>query len=277
MTELFCQTVEMVGIEIRKMTVSDGGAVEALIAKAFAGLNPVGIAERELELAPETCWVAVADESVTGVVCAVQYDLLAYIGPMAVMPEYQGNGIGRRLFERLVESLEAQGCLTMMLDATEAGAPLYRKFGFVEWARTCEMTRAPGAGLAQRPVADLETVLEMDRRVFTANRAMMFRRLLEREGAALFSHSTGYVMAQAKVLGPFVAWDRGGAERLLDLAIDAGAVASRVLAPVENKEAEPLLRSWGFEAQREVKQMRRGLTVEIRRDLMYGLASFALG
>ncbi len=264
-------------VEIRKMTAVDGGAVEAMIAKAFSGLNPAGIVERELELAPETCLVADLGGMVAGVVCAVQYDQLAYIGPMAVIPEWQGQGIGRLLFGRLMELLETRGCSTMMLDATEAGEPLYRKFGFVEWARTFDMKRGPGDGVTQVPVADLEWAVELDRRVFTAGRAAMFHRLLEREGAALFSHATGYAMAQAKVLGPFAAWDRAGAARLLDQALAAGAVASRVLAPVENGEARPLLESRGFLTQREVKHMRRGRAVAMRRDLLYGLASFALG
>ena len=268
----------MTEVAIRKMTLADGDAAEAVITKAFTGINAVGIAEREFELAPETCWVALMDGVVAGMVCALQYDQLSYIGPMAVLPECQGMGIGRLLFERLLVTLEARQCSTMMLDATEAGEPLYRKFGFVEWARTFDMGRRPGRGIGEpTPHDHLDSVLEMDQRVFTADRAPMFRRLLEREGAGLFSNSSGYVMAQTKVLGPFAAWDRDAAAQLLDTALGQGAVASRVLAPVENGAAESLLVGRGFEIQREVKHMRRGQPVAMRRDLIYGLASFSLG
>ena len=64
---------------------------------------------------------------------------------------------------------------------------------------------------------------------------------------------------------------------LLDRALEAGAAAGRVLAPVENVNALRLLAPRGFQVQSEVKHMRRGPSTGIRRDLIYGQASFALG
>ncbi len=268
----------MNGIEIRKMVLSDRAEVESVLSRCFGGLNSAGIVERELPLGPETCWVAVIDGAVVGLVCAVQYEQLAYIGPMAVAPESQGNGIGHGLFDGLVRTLELRGCTTMMLDATNAGEPLYRKFGFVELARTHDMGRTAGAGIATVPQnQELAAVVNMDRALFSADREAMLRRLIECEGAALYSDSTAYLVAQTRVLGPFAALDSTSAARLLDRALGEGAVASRVLAPVENPEAISLLTKRGFQVQREVKHMRRGKPIAMRRDLMYGLASFALG
>ena len=265
-------------IEIRKFGLADREPTESVVVKAFPGINPAGIVERELSLAPETCFVAVLDGVIVGMACAVQYDRWAYIGPMAVAPECQGTGIGRLLLERLVETLEVRRCLTMMLDATEAGEPLYRKFGFVEWARTADLGRKAGPGIeCIPPVQDLELVLQIDLRVFGNARGPVFQRFLDHEGAALYSNSSAYLVAQAKMLGPFAGYNRDAAARVLDDALNAGVVASRVLAPGENREAEPLLVSRGFEVQREVKHMRRGRPAAMRRDLMYGLASFALG
>ena len=268
----------MNGIEIRKMVLNDRAEVELVLSRCFGGLNPAGIVERELALGPETCWVAVTDLAVVGLVCAVQYDQLSYIGPMAVAPELQGNGIGYLLFEGLVKTLESRGCTTMMLDATNAGEPLYRKFGFAEWARTFDMGRTAGAGISTVPGnQDLAAVVSMDRALFTADREAMLRRLLEHEGAALYANPTAYLVTQTRVLGPFAAFDPTSAARLLDHALDDGAVASRALAPVENPEAVGLLAKRGFQVQREVKHLRRGKPIAMRRDLMYGLASFALG
>ena len=190
------------------MVLNDRAEVELVLSRCFGGLNPAGIVERELALGPETCWVAVTDRAVVGLVCAVQYDQLSYIGPMAVAPEL---------------------------------------------------------------------VVSMDRALFTADREAMLRRLLEHEGAALYANSTAYLVAQTRVLGPFAAFDPASAARLLDRALDDGAVASRALAPVENPEAVGLLAKRGFQVQREVKHLRRGKPIAMRRDLMYGLASFALG
>lgn len=268
----------MPAVEIRKLALTDREPVDAILMQSFPGINPAGIVERELALAPETSFIAVDEGMPVGLVCAIQYGAIAYIGPMAVVPDRQGKGIGRLLFEHLTESLERRGCSTMMLDATEAGEPLYRRFGFVEWARTFDLVREPGGGITSPPaVDDIERVVQMDRALFTEDRTAMLRRLLEQEGAALYSNSQGYLISQTRVLGPFAAWNRQAAARLLDQALRSGAVASRVLAPVENPEAESLLKSRGFQVQREVKHMRRGLPVAMRRDLMYGLASFALG
>jgi ribosomal protein S18 acetylase RimI-like enzyme len=213
-----------------------------------------------------------------GLVCAVQYGPVAYIGPMGVDPDAQGKGIGRALMKRLVASLEARHCMTMMLDATEAGEPLYRKFGFEQTARTYDMTREAGPGIRDMPGhARLEQAVRIDEQVFSANREPLFQRLLQDEGAALFGDDEAFLVAQTKLLGPFSAFHRDAAARLLDLALDRGAVAGRVLAPVENPEARGLLESRGFQVQREGKHMRRGRPCAMRRDLMYGLASFALG
>jgi len=268
----------MAGTAIRKMTLSDCEAANSILAAAFGRLNPAGIAERELALAPKTCFIAIDDGAPAGLVCAVQYGPLAYIGPMGVKPEWQGKGIGRLLLRRLIDCLEERGCLTMLLDATEAGEALYLKAGFVETARTFDMVREPGAGITKLPALDkLDEALALDREVFAADREPMLRRLVEQEGAALFTHADGYLVSQTRVLGPFAALNPTAAGSLIDKALEAGAVASRILVPVENRDARRLLLPRGFQVQREVKHMRRGKPVAMRRDLIYGLASFALG
>jgi predicted N-acetyltransferase YhbS len=265
-------------VAIRNLTIADRDETNTVMAQAFPGINPAGIVERELELAPDTCFVATISGTIAGMVCAVQYDSWAYIGPMAVAPEHQGKGVGRLLFEHLVETLEARACGTMMLDATDAGEPLYKKFGFAEWARTGDYSRRPGRGIRPPlPLENLDAALTLDLNVFGVNRALVFQRYLEREGAALYGDSKGYLMAQSKLIGPFAALNAHTAEQLFDRALNDGAVASRILAPVENRDAGPMLLARGFELQREVKHMRRGQPAAMRRDVMYGLTSFALG
>ena len=85
-----------------------------MVAKAFPGINPVGIVESELSLAPKTCFVGVLDDVIAG--WRARFDVTA-------------------------------GHTLMMLDATEAGEPLYRKFGFVEWAPTADLGRKAGPGI----------------------------------------------------------------------------------------------------------------------------------
>ena len=100
-------------------------------------------------------------------------------------------------------------------------------------------------------------VLQMDLRVFGTARGPVFQRFLDHEGAALYSNSSAYLVAQTKLLGPFAVFSWDAAARVLDDALIAGAAGSRVLAPIENREAEPLLVSRGFEVQREAYAARR--------------------
>lgn len=71
---------------------------------------------------------------------------MAYIADVMVMPECQGQGIGRAMIERILAFLRAQikeGWRMMaVLVATEGREPFYRKLGFRE--RPCE---GSGAGM----------------------------------------------------------------------------------------------------------------------------------
>ena len=47
-------------------------------------------------------------------------------------PEYRGQGIGTKLFEMIVEEAKIRGCKKITLNATDAGRPLYMKYGFTD-------------------------------------------------------------------------------------------------------------------------------------------------
>ena len=66
--------------------------------------------------------VAVGQGIVTGGV--------GWIGNVIVRPEARRRGLGTRLTMDLVERLRARGCVTLLLIATELGAPVYLKLGF---------------------------------------------------------------------------------------------------------------------------------------------------
>ena len=48
-----------------------------------------------------------------------------------VHPDHRGGGIGRRLMEQALEHLSGRRVVSMKLDATPAGKPLYEKLGFI--------------------------------------------------------------------------------------------------------------------------------------------------
>ena len=58
--------------------------------------------------------------------------LHGYVQSMATEPECRGRGYGRSVFEALLEWFDERGVTSIDLHATEAGARLYRAFGFSE-------------------------------------------------------------------------------------------------------------------------------------------------
>ncbi|MBR0367970.1 MAG: GNAT family N-acetyltransferase [Clostridia bacterium] len=61
----------------------------------------------------------------------------AYIMNMYVRPEYRRRGIAAGMLDLLVADARARGIGCISLEATDAGRPLYEKYGFIPM--TCEM------------------------------------------------------------------------------------------------------------------------------------------
>ena len=132
---------------------------------------------------------------------------------------------------------------------------------------------------------DVRALSDFDTPLFGADRARVFRALLaELPGRALGIYdATGrlssYLFAQARRLGPWVAVQQEGAEGLLRAALSLPyATPPMVLVPESNTAAAELLKRNGFQTTRFTRHMRRGGAHHpIQRELVYGLASFALG
>ena len=76
-------------------------------------------------------FVALADGKLIGVAFTCHQGDWSSIGLVIVSDEHQGRGVGRRLMELC---LAATAPRTPLLNATTAGAPLYKSQGFVEFA-----------------------------------------------------------------------------------------------------------------------------------------------
>ncbi len=77
-------------------------------------------------------FVVLDQDRVIGSAFACHQGPWSTIGLVIVSDEYQGHGIGRRLMDLALDSV---GPRTALLNATLAGAPLYRKMGFVEFGQ----------------------------------------------------------------------------------------------------------------------------------------------
>jgi predicted N-acetyltransferase YhbS len=279
----------MLGI-IRALSPGDLDAADRLLMRAFATEDSFRLViEREFAIQPDYYWICESAGEVIGSVAAVAYGRVAYIGMMAVDPASQSRGIGRMLLETAINALEHDGYETMLLDATDAGEPLYRKYGFVDQSSSYDL-RGQSSTTPSREIAipreDARSrVLSLDAATFGADRSNAIQHLLsEPSSQCLISESDGeldgYLIAQKTVLGPWVAHSPEIAEKLLLQALSVLPPQEwRVMQPVENSAGLALLQQHGFEIRREVLHMRRGRPFQNKtgRAVTYGQASFALG
>ena len=65
----------------------------------------------------------------------------AYIMNMYTNPSYRRKGIAFEILRLLVEDAKEKGITAISLEATEAGEPLYKKFGFVKMDSEMELPK----------------------------------------------------------------------------------------------------------------------------------------
>ncbi len=145
----------------------------------------------------------------------------AWLSMMLVDPAVRRGGIGSKLMEAALEALAGQH---VRLDATPAGEPMYRKFGFLG-EYSLARTKVAGGGQLFGDVraiepADLAAIFARDREVFGADRSALLAELYRRaphlawtgRGAYCFGRP-GHLFPQ---IGPVVATDLEGARAVVD-------------------------------------------------------------
>jgi predicted N-acetyltransferase YhbS len=280
-------------LAIRPLSESDLDSADALLRSAFCiAYSRVADVKLHRAVEPQGIWLALRDGQPVGMVGAVNYAAVAHVGFMAVLEAAQRQGIGWALMRHLLDTLERQGVPLVTLDASDAGRPMYLKLGFTDEDTTQTFSGAPGPAVDCPPQiqpvtpGNLEALAQWDCAVFGADRSRALRALLAAfPGRACLLRDAegqiaGYVFAQGKRIGPWVARRALEAEVLLRAALSrpfAGAVS--VVAPGLNPDVGPLLRRYGFELEATSHaHMFKGAPVwPSQRRLIYGQASLFLG
>lgn len=268
-------------MKIRSMRDSDLPAADRLLQAAFARPSSfVAHARLTIQLQPDGVLVAEHQGKLLGTVGAVDYGRLAYIGLMAVDPARQSAGIGRALMDHLLAWLDERGCTMALLDATDRGALLYEKLGFVEdatafvyellgevrprIARAAKFESSP-ATVQLATVDDLPDVIALDAVHFGADRAKLHHALWPEFQTRWFvardasGRLVGYLVDRDPVIGPWVATSPAVAEQLLSAALALEHTRPPlVMVPRSNLLAVDLLVAHGFVEQRRLRHMRRG-------------------
>jgi hypothetical protein len=212
------------------------------------------------------------------------------VGLVATRPGLERRGIGRAVTDALARWAVEEGAVTVALDASAAGRPLYDAMGFdVMGEVRCLAAPAavPVPGRAATPLLadDVAEVVAFDAAAFGASRDTLVRRLLAEGAPGLVVRDgrgaiDGYALVAPDdgTIGPSAA--RGEAALA---ALVAGALATRpvrgcrVLVPPESQHG-PALERLGFVETRRLTHMRLpGRPLPGARHLLVSQLSYAVG
>lgn len=225
------------------------------------------------------CFCVELDGKVVASATAIVYGRreLAWIGMVLTLPEYRGRGLASALVQTSIDHCSDVYCVK--LDATEAGAPVYRKFGFADecvverWARPADAP-APASDLAAGGEADLE----LDRKAFGADRAALLSSFENvcATGNGFAMHRAG---RQAAQFGPCVCESHESAEMLA-----AWAAAQHPQTPVfwdlfeGHGGARQLAHSLRYAPSRRLLRMTLGgKNIPQDPSLIYAMSGFEFG
>lgn len=264
-----------------------------------AGWNQVAADwERLIDLEPEGCFGLDSDGELAATTTAARFgSRLAWIGMVLTHPDHRRKGYARMLMEHAIEWLEGLRVDWIKLDATEMGAPLYRKLGFEDeglverWAGVPEQNlpessaSLPTPTTATGPTPLTPGLLALDAAAFGAPRTEILRNLARGEWVVV--DDRGYAMGrsghQAASFGPCVARSPKVAAALADwhLRRHPGQAMFWDLLP-GNAEAVRLAEKSGFELRRRLIRMvrpgvRGAAPLVFDDSLVYATAGFEYG
>lgn len=169
----------------------------------------------------------------SGMLCPLGEDY-ASLGLVIITDALQGRGLGRAMMQRL---LQDAGTRNVILNATEAGRPLYEKLGFVvtdtlsqHQSTTARATPVLAAGARIRPLRKDEVpyLLALDRQASGMDRSALLVPLLDTSEVAVLEQAgqvkgVAYLreFGRGRVIGPVIASNVEDAKTLIAYWINA--------------------------------------------------------
>lgn len=214
-------------VAMRRMTPHDLAGAHALSSQQKW---PHRIEDWEMLLNLGFGYVVERDGAVIGTAMAWLYGAdAATLGMVIVSPTAQGMGLGRQLMDAVLNDL---GDRTVLLNATDEGAPLYRKLGFEPTGSVFQHQGAafsvPMAKLIPneriRPLGtkDKATLRSLVQRATGMDRDALLDALVPRAQGVVLTRSNQPVgfslfrrFGRGYVVGPTIAPDTGGAKALI--------------------------------------------------------------
>jgi GNAT superfamily N-acetyltransferase len=259
-------------------------AADELLRLAFAKTDSY-IQQLHLNLSIQpNCFFALWDRDLlAGMVGVCDFGSYCHVGLMAVHPQRQGLGLGKRLLRATMEWAAERSCATVTLYSTDAGLALYRSMGFTE-KRSSYFCTGKGRPLSSEGVlpveeSHLDELAHLDRSISGGSRRALFASYLA-EGLSQGFHlpGKGYIFVRQGVIGPWAAPDVAVAEVLLRAALNtAPGEELKVTMAEENDQTKSLLLAYDFQLSRPFAYFERGAPFPNQRQFLRAIASYSLG
>lgn len=97
--------------------------------------DPVEDIQKKLDFQPELFFVALLNEKVIGSVMVGYEGHRGWLNYLAVLPDYQKRGYGRKLVEKAIDELKKLGCLKVNLQIRRnniSAVEFYKRLEFAE-------------------------------------------------------------------------------------------------------------------------------------------------
>jgi ribosomal protein S18 acetylase RimI-like enzyme len=132
-------------VTIRPAKIGEAGAITTVVREAYAkyvgriGREPAPmLVDYEAAILAGEAWVLVEGEQTSGVLVMRPENGHLFVETVAVRPDRQGSGLGRRLMEFVEEAARGRGLREIRLytnEKMEENLPFYRSLGFEETGR----------------------------------------------------------------------------------------------------------------------------------------------
>jgi len=234
--------------------------------------------------------IAQGDQLIATSVALRYSPALAWIGTVITHPDYQRQGLARRMMQTSLDYLHSKGTRCIMLDASEMGRPLYEGLGFralykleVFAGEAIESdTPADTRALTE---ADVPDITALDAQIFGVARGEMIRDLaIPGHGwvSSAAGNIGGYLLLKSSNLGinigPWYHQSVDGAESLFRRALTfAKGQQVRVYIPEPNSDAKTLVRRYGLMPTRFTTRMVLGDDPPGDMARQYSVAALATG
>lgn len=189
----------------------------------------------------------------------------AWISMILVAPRQRGQGLGKRVFEQCLRTVQAAGRVAM-LDATPAGEKLYTRFGFeplwrlARWQRPAKNEPAPQR--TAQPHTDVDALAALDELALGLRRERMLAQIATRAGSRIVRHAQAFCFVRdgrlAQHIGPLLAQDEAHAASLLAQVAAATPRALFIDVPDDRAQMQRQLQASGFERVRPFTRMALG-------------------